>query len=273
MKDADFILNWTEDLKAEIKSLAFAHDDIRKNYFELTYDVAYCYYRGFILLDFSDFINNGYIVFKKEIYENKIHIDRVAETTKNPILKKSHFNSLNRNFLIDAWSTFELCVTTIAEAITTEDEKNKLLMHQYNDIKTLIKKIELTEFVDLNIQKLIKKDHLTHVPITRKTDLLFNKAYDYGRNKQCDKEFLKFLGKFRNTLHTNFIYYGKDYEYKFGDAHFIFQDGKIVKWADPFFPSPKLYFYLIGNLKEIWKELINSIKHETLIKYPDNEQE
>lgn len=273
MKDADFILNWTEDLKAEIGTLAFKENDIRKDYFGLTYDVAYCYYRGFILLEFSDFINKGYIAFNKEIYDYKIHVDRVAETVKHPTLTASHFNSLNRSFLIDAWSTFELCVTTMTEAITSEDEKNKLLMHLYYDIKKKVKKIELSTDEELEIQKLTKKKHLTHVPITRKTDLLFKKAKGYGRNEQSDKEFLRFIGKFRNTLHTNFIYYGKDYEYKFGNAHFVFKDGKIVKWADPFSPSPKLYFYLVGNLKEIWKELIKTIKHDELINYPDNEQE
>jgi hypothetical protein len=89
----------------------------------------------------------------------------------------------------------------------------------------------------------------------------------------ADKDFLLFLGKWRNTMHTNYIYYGKDYEYKFGHAHFKFENGKIVKWYDPFEPSPRLYFYLIGNLKDIWAVLIRSIKYDKIIEYPDPEQD
>lgn len=267
MNYSDFILKWTEDLKAEIETLAFNKNDIRIDYFSLTYDVAYCYYRGFILLEFSEFINKGQIGFSKEIYNYKVHIDRVAETFKQPILRASHFNSLNRNMIFDAWSTFELCVTTFCIGICSPQELNKLLEFQYTETVGKIKEGKLNDSEDAEIRKLTIKRHLTHVPINRKTDLLFKKSQGYGRDKKKDKEYLRFLGKFRNTTHSNFIYYGNNYEYKFGDAHFIFNDGENVKWKDPFSPSPKLYFYLIGELKEIWKELSNSIKHPSLIKY------
>ena len=273
MNDADFILKWTEDLKAEIKTLTFQEDDIRKDYFNLTYDVAYCYYRGFILLKFSDFINKGQIAFNKEIYNYKVHINRVAETVKHPILRASHFNSLNRHMLIDAWSAFELCVTTFCNGICSKQELDKFLEFQYIEIIKGIKERKLNDAEDAEIRRLTIKGHLTHVPITRKTDFLFKKSKCYGRDKEKDKEYLRFLGKFRNTLHTNFIYFGKDYEYKFGQAHFVFKDNKIVKWYDPFKPTPKLCFYLIGELKEIWKELVRTIEYPELIRYPDNEQE
>ena len=133
--------------------------------------------------------------------------------------------------------------------------------------------MELSEKEDGEIRKLTVKNHLTHVPITRKTDFLFKKSNGYSRNQNQDKEFLRFFGKFRNTQHTNFIYYGNDYEFKFEHSHFVFRDTKLVKWTDPFSPSPNLYFYLIHELKEIWKELIRTIEHKDLIQYPDNDQE
>jgi hypothetical protein len=272
MNESDFILKWTDDLKTEIKSLTFQDDDIRKDYFDLTYDVAYCYYRGFILFKFSDFINKGQIAFNKEVYNYKIHINRVAETVKHPPLTAGYFNSLNRSLLIDAWSVFELCVTTLCNGICSKQELCKLLEFHYKEIVGEIKSTKLKDSENSAIRKLTIKRHLTHIPITRKTDFLFKKSKGYGRDIEKDKEYLRFLGRFRNTLHTNFIYYGNEFEYKIGQAHFVFKDNKIVKWYNPFSQPSKLYFYLIGELKEIWKELVMTIEHSGLIQYPDNEQ-
>lgn len=90
----------------------------------------------------------------------------------------------------------------------------------------------------------------------------FKKARGYGRNINEDKVFLVFMGKLRNSHHSNFIYYGKDYEFTYGNAHFRFHDGKSVGIDNPFEPTPKLNFYLIGNKKNIWKELINCISFD-----------
>lgn len=35
-------------------------------------------------------------------------------------------------------------------------------------------------------------------------------------------------------MHSNFIYFGQDYEYRFGQAHFLFKNNKQVVWSDPF---------------------------------------
>ncbi|OYX81665.1 MAG: hypothetical protein B7Y83_16980 [Flavobacteriales bacterium 32-34-25] len=118
---------------------------------------------------------------------------------------------------------------------------------------------------------------MTHISVNKKTDFLFKKVVGYSRTINEDKEFLLFLGKFRNTMHTNFIYYGNDYNFKFGNAYFQFENGKMVKWYDPFndnfVASPKLYFALMSELKKIWKALILSIPHKNIIQYPDNAQE
>lgn len=272
MKESNFILQWTEDIKTEINGLPFDSDDIRKDYFGLLYDIAYSYYRGYILLDFADFINKGKILFDQSIYSYKTHVDRVAETPKHPVLTAGYFNSLNRNLLIGAWSNFELCVTTLCAAISDNNELEKMLTFQFRDTVKQLKNSDIDPRDLEKLKKLTIKEHLTHVPINRKSDFLFKKAKHYSRDLSEDKEFLKFMGKFRNTIHTNFIYYGKDYEYRFGQAHFVFKDKKIVKWADPFKGTPRLFFHLMTFLKEIWKEIILTIDHKEIILYPDNEQ-
>lgn len=273
MEEIEFILKWTEDLKAEISTLQFEKDDIRNDFFGLIYSTAYQYYKGYISYNLSLFIRQGKIAFNDNISSFKVHIDRLAQVSQKPTLAQSHTNSLNRNLQIDSWSVFELCVTPFCYALCENHELEKLLNYSYTEVINCLKKSDLDESDSEKLKRHLIKENLVHVPITRKTDFLFNKAVNYYGDIKKDKEFLIFLGKLRNTMHTNFIYYGKDYEYKFGHAHFVFKNGKLVKWLDPFEPSPKLYFYLVGRLKEIWKNLITSIKHDEIIFYPDLDQE
>jgi hypothetical protein len=269
MTDPDYILEWTENLKAEIKQSKFADQDIRRDFLKLTYDICYSYYRASTIFDLANFIVTGKILFKEELSYYSEHLQRIADTTNKELLRRAHLHYLNRSLLIDSWSTFELCVTTFCDGIVSAEKKEKLLSHQYNDVAKELKSTSVESEVLNRVQKLLKKEHLTHVPIVRKTDTLFSSTKDYPRNKEADKAFLVFFGKFRNTIHTNFIYYGKDYEYYFKDIHFIFQDTKIVKWSDQSF---KMFFLLVTELKDIWNALTSSIDFDDIILYPDNEQ-
>lgn len=271
--EADFLLEWTESLKVEINELPFKENDIRKDFFGLLYDIGYSFYRCYLLLDFAHFINQKQIAFHEAIEGYDKHVDRLRETTMHPTLLQGHTNSLNRNLLISAWSNFELCTTVLCDAIASEEEREKLLSHQYRDTLKALKNSTIDENDREKLKKVAMKHHLTHVPIVRKTDFLFTKANHYGGNLEQDKEFLKFLGKLRNTVHTNFIYYGKDYEYKFGQAHFVFRDQQLVVWADPFDGTPRLFFHFMTRLKEIWKSIITAINHPDLIPYPDPNQQ
>ena len=64
----------------------------------------------------------------------------------------------------------------------------------------------------------------------------------------------------------------KDFNFEFGHATFKFVDGKQIVWHDPFKETPKLYFYLMGNLKNIWKAVVIAIPYNEKINYPDTEQ-
>jgi hypothetical protein len=269
MTDPDYILEWTENLKAEIKRSYFSHQDIRRDFLKLIYDISYSYYRASTIFDLANFIVTGKILFKEELSYYSEHFQRIADTTNKEQLQRTHLHYLNRSLLIDSWSTFELCVTTFCAGIVSAEKLEKLLSHQYNDVAKELKSVPIDAEVLIKLQKLLKKEHLTHVPIVRKTEALFSSAKDYPRNKEADKAFLVFFGKFRNTIHTNFIYYGKDYEYYFNEIHFKFQDAKIVKWSDQSF---KMFFLLVTELKEIWNALTSSIDFADIILYPDNEQ-
>ena len=269
MTDPNYILEWTENLKTEIRESKFADEDIRKDFLKLIFSISYNYYTASTIFDLANFIIAGKIQFKAELSYYNEHFKRIADTANKELLQRTHLHNLNRSLLIYSWSTFELCVTTFCAAVIPQEKLEKLLSHQYNEVVKELKSISIDPDLLNKLEKLLKKEHLTHVPIVRKTDVLFSIAKEYPRNKESDKAFLTFFGKFRNTLHTNFIYYGKSYEYHFNEIHFIFQDAKIVKWSDQSF---KVFFQLVSELKEIWKAVSSSIPFESIIPYPDNEQ-
>jgi len=256
----DFILDWTKKLKQEIQAIDFLDDDIRKDYFRMTHDVAYCYYEGYSLFKIFGIINQHDAYFHNSIIPYEKHFQQLRELATKQTLQRSYVNSLNRNLLIGAWSTFEFCVTALCEGILDEKETEKLLQFEYRDILKIVK-IQLNDAVLDKLKMKKVKHNLIHVPIIRKTDQLFKRTKGYGRNVDDDKDFLVFMSKLRNSHHSNFIYYDKDYEYRYGNAYFRFHNGKNVGIDDPFEPTPKLNFYLIGNLKNIWKELVCSIHH------------
>ena len=175
--------------------------------------------------------------------------------------------------MIDSWSVFELCVTTFCKGITTSNELNSLLESNYLEIINMLKNTKINPKDEAKIRKQNIKKSLTHISINRKINFLFKKVNNYGRDINSDKNFLVFFAKFRNTLHTNFIYYGNHYEYKFNEAHFVFENEKLVKWYDPWFRSPILYFNLLTELNNIWREIINCIEHQEIVNYPDEEQD
>jgi hypothetical protein len=271
MRNSDFIIDWINNLKKDINESNFKDDDIRKDFLGLLNDIAYCYYRPYLLIEISTLIHQKRI--NLDDFKNNKHIDAVRALIKNKTSYKSHFNSLNRQLIVDSWSAFELSTTTFCEKICDENELNKLLNTNYNEILKVLKKTKIEESES---KKLIEKyvvANLTHIPIVRKTDFLFNKVKGYDRYIEKDKKFLIFYGKLRNCMHSNYIYYGKKFEYDFGNAKFIFENGELVKWYDPFNETPKLYFYLMGNLKDIWKSIINSIDYNQIIYYPNLEQQ
>lgn len=271
MGNSDFIIDWIDKLYLESNELEFVSDDIRYDFFGLYRDISLVYYRNFQLVELSILINQGKIDLK-DIKFNK-HINSIQTLIKIENSYKSHFNSLNRHLIVEAWSIFEICLNTFCKSVLTETENQKLLSTGYNDIKKILGKTNIDDKVENDLKEKYVSKNLTHIAITRKTDAIFKKVKGYSRNIEEDKKFLLFFGRLRNSMHSNYIYYGKSFKYKFGHSEFIFKDGEIIKWSDPFKETPKLYFYLIGNLKNIWKAVILSISHEEIIYYPDLKQE
>lgn len=271
----DFLLVWTENLKAEIQDLPYGVKDVRKDYFKTSYSNVYHYYIGYINLLKSHLLSDERLAFLGNVEPFTDHIERLREIATKHTLLQGYINTLNQRVFVMAWSLFELSISTFYEAVVDSKELNR----QYREIHSEVSKnVVIKEGRELRLEKILVNESLHSIPILRKCNYLFKIANGkYSTRIEDDKEFLYFFGKLRNTMHSNFIYYGKDYEFRFGHAKFLFRNKKLVVWNDPFdtmpVPCVKLYVYLIGELNRITKELFNSIEFADIIEYPDPEAE
>lgn len=266
-REVDKMLKWLDDLKIEVQNLPYDENDIRSTFFYLLFDIGYSYYKGYMLFDIMEFIGDGKVTFDESV-NFKPHIDRGLEIVYKQELYQSYYNSLNRNFLVSTWSAFELSVTTLCDRIATEEEKKELLNYQVNEIgkKLADEGGSINDFPELI--KSLSKGHLTHVPIVRKTDFLFKKVQNCSKEDKAKyKDTLAFFGKFRNTIHTNFVYYGKDYKYNLLDkVDFVFNNDEVVQYTNErYVGSPEIYFDMKTLIKDVWKVIVTSIDYKEVI--------
>lgn len=270
MENLDFLLNQILETNTLASNIPFDLADIRRSYFGFHESLLRNYYRGFCYVAIDADIKAGNII----LGENSQFFKHIFDKKKSPNFhEQSYLHNLNRRVYLDSWSNFETCITVLVNGLISDNERKNLLNYKVSGIIAALKKSDVNVTKD-QIKDQFIEDHLTHVPIVRKLDILYKKLEKgYSRNIQDDREFLKFFGKLRNTMHSNFIYYGNSYEYRFGHAHFIFENEQIVKWLDPFEGTPKLQVYLVNNLMKIWREIISKIKHPEIIPYPCPEQD
>jgi hypothetical protein len=263
-----FINSELELYKTTIQKIPFHQDDVRAVYHELTFDILNNYYIQACLLELSKHLEN--IPIPEEISNIlDLHLARIVQMGGTPLLHNSFRNSNNRRIIIDGWSAFELAVTEVCYHALSPEELDGLLFDQYLQVKDKAKKIEMSAELDGRLKQILKKNHLTHVAISRKCDALFKKAgNNYKRDVKADKEFLLFFGRFRNCIHSNYIFHGSDCEYKFSNVKFTFTDGQTLEHSPSDFDAT--YFVkMLEELVDIFKNLSLAIDHKTIIPYPD----
>jgi len=263
---SEFILNKIKLLQDEINSFKYNSNDVRDYFYGMLQSNLVSYARGYLFLEISKNIKSNALPVPQDIisYRQFDLITKSSETFKNEVAYLSHYH---RNLLISSWSSFELLITSVCETLLDPITKELLLTSNFDDI---IKKLKIP---DNKEREKFSVKRLTHVPISRKYSELFKLGKkEYSRDIKVDKKFLEFFRDFRNTIHTNFIYYGTDNkEFKFTEITFKFNKEKVVGWNDPFPLSPELYLNLIFELKNITTSLLNFIDHKDVILYPDLE--
>lgn len=253
-------------LQGVISKLTFNENDVRVYYFDMLKSILLGYYHGYLSFETGHkILSNSSIQEAVKLEPNQLNLLKQAFSSDNSI--NSYLSHHHRNLIISSWSAFETFVTTLCETILSDEAKTKLLSFQFDDIK---KKLNLEENIEM--REKFSKQHLTHVPMPRKCDKLFALLNNYSRNKKKDKAFLSFFGDFRNTIHTNFIYYGNDTKkYKFGETTFHFIPNKLVRYnydtSTPY--NPLVHLNLIDNLIKISAEVSLTLSFPDEIPYPD----
>jgi len=243
----------------------FEDFDIRRDYYYYQLDILRNFQRGVFIFDLSKLIHEMQpfpLADNLSLYKN---IKEVENISINEQANQSHRNNLNRSLIIDAWSQFEFCITTICEVILSEKEKEDLKQEKFNFIVKTIKEVSIPNPLLAKLNKKFTDDHLTHVSTIRKCDKLFKLCKNYRRDIVKDKEFLHFVGRLRNTMHSFYIFYGNDFQYTFNQVPTLFRNGQHLHHTEPV--GLKFHFDIAIELKEIFTCLIASINYPDKIIY------
>ena len=170
MENLEHIHQGLKTLVAEIQAHPSGTEDMRRSYLELTLQTFNLYYIQ------CNTVNAALIISKKYFSVARDEVEVLSVFNKS-VSERDFFyarrNGANRGLLLESWSTFEFCLTYLCDLLFTDDIKAELLERDLNDIKKILTDYELSEVHMQKISKMFYRDHLTHVPVTRK----YNKLY------------------------------------------------------------------------------------------------
>jgi hypothetical protein len=273
MRLSNYLFEIAEERKKFCNELTFPDDDVRRDFHGIIYSVLNLYYYGLVSFELSESISNSKVIFTEDMHQNKAHIDRLVEITRLPMISSSVLSSLNLHAITGAWTAFELCITTIADVVLDENEKNALLSIKKDEVLKILKHQAIPPDIIERLSKKLTDNNLAHVPFWRKFTKILDKYKTlYSRDSTEDMAYIKFFGTLRNTLlHSNSIYFGKDFEYVFKGYRFLFENGKLITYNQDNELWPRLYVELILHLSQIFTTVAECLHSVKEIKYPDTE--
>jgi hypothetical protein len=149
--------------------------------------------------------------------------------------------------------------------IMSEEDITKLQNSGYIRVDKLVKKM-IPEEVGIVLKEKMKIDYIEHVSINLKTDQIFN-LIDYTKKIQ-DKQFLLFYGRMRNSVHSNYVYYGNPDVYEFGGITYSFQPNEPIDMSPLILDDDLSIFNISIELRDIFQRIINEIEYDGLILDP-----
>jgi hypothetical protein len=264
----DTLLEYTEKIKEEISELELHSDDVRHSFFGLYYSSIYDFYIGKTSYRLAEFIGKGDVKFTEQVYPFNIHAQRLFEIQDLELLSRGYHGNLNRNIILGVWTSFELSISLLFEHLVTKSDL-ELIIDKLNS--KLIKAIKNLDDKEKNIIiDSIRKS--AFIPLMRKFNFLVKRNPNcYAGNLKEDREFLNFAVKLRNCMiHSNGIYHGKDYYYKFDQEEFKFTNKQMFEQKGP--NNRDVYLDIAIHIKTIFKNLLNCVNDIEHIEYPDDGQ-
>lgn len=258
MKNTELIFQAVTDLE-KAKFIQFKPTDIRNDYLNRQKGLLLSYCKGYMHLELINRLKIEDFEFDK--YE-QILWQHTVKDENSTIRYISHFH---RNLIISTWSLFEMLINEICYAVLDKITIDSLLNFKYREIEKFINVNEKEKVKDK-----LKYNHLSHVPISRKYGKLLKLCGNqYGRDKDIDQKFLDLFGTLRNTMHSNFIYFGNNKDFLFKNVEFKFTNKCLVVYSDTDSISPALYINLVKEINSISIEISKAVNFEGLIPYPD----
>lgn len=266
MENLKYIEAELKGLQAEINAYGISSDDIRTSYLELTFSVLDLYYRQWISITAARIIKEKYVELSQdELSVFEAFVGSVTDITTFYSVRNSSF----RNLLIDSWSTFEFCLTYLCVSLFDEKATEDLLEEDFRKISIILSKYDVANDDRKKILRKYSTDHFTHLSVNRKYEKIYS-IYKkrYNGDWSEDSKFLSFYGKYRNCMHTNYIYHGQDAEYTFDGVQYRFINGEAVDHSKE--PDIKEMFNLTMRLKSTCKRLFDAIEHPGLLPFPSD---
>lgn len=262
----DTIHNLVIAIESRAKRMSYPEDDLRKTFFLKIVACLNSFYYGNVAVEMAALTKAGKLRMPSDSTpEDLKHPNLFISLSKPPWI--GNFKSgINRHLLVDTWTAFEICVTGIIGHLLSPDHLASMQLYQYNDAAGVLRK-NSTPVDETVLEKLRKALIQSHVPISRKIDAIFNTiGNDYSRDVKKDKEFLAFYGKLRNSMHKNFIYSGKDYEYEWRGVKFQFQNNKFLWFSCPEGEFPLIVLIMIDELTIVYEAIAQPIQYsETIV--------
>ena len=254
----DELLEYTEIIKKDIKKINLHEDDVRYSFFGLYYSAVYDYYIGKAFFQIAKYIGDGEIKFTERIYPFEPHARRLYEIQDHELLVQGYHGNLNRNVLFSVWTSFELVISLIFEHIITEKDFEEIVL------KLNEKVIKAIRNIDEEVKKVIIEtlNKTSFIPINRKFNYIINhNKSNYLGNIEEDRKFLDFVIKLRNCMiHSNGVYHGSEFYYKFGDDEFLFKNKEMLLQNGP--NQSEVYLHIAIKIKEIFESIISlSLSH------------
>ena len=167
-------------IERHYESLTFPADDIRRDFHGMVSNSIRSFYAGHIASELAQEIGNGNFFFKEELIENRTHFDNLSKIYTN---SDDPIYSLNRHVIIGCWTSFEVSLTTLSEAILPKKEKDELSLIDYAKARKILKgEKNIKEETLKKLETVFYKKHLTHVQVWRKFSSLVKYAENSKKN-------------------------------------------------------------------------------------------
>ena len=261
-------IEWEIDgLIAEIKAHPQGTEDMRRSYLELTLSGFNSYYLQWLTIQAGGIMRHRKPSLPASATQEEIlTLNKFLNTTINDGYHLRTRGSY-RSLILDSWSTFEFCVTYVCIHLLDDKAQRDLLDVEFKKIDKIISKYTIEEDDKRKILKAYSKDHLSHLPVTRKYEHIYSLfKKNYTGTWVEDKKFLEFFGKYRNSMHSNFIYHGNDAEYNILGINYRFTDGDPINQSEK--STANNMFDLALELKNICRRLFDAIDYPGLIPFP-----